>query len=109
MNSTITECVSISDFASVVGIPTGITGSVIGLKTCAITAGIKKHKSIIKKKRKNHDKIALSAKSRLNSIKVLFSKALDDSNITLGEFLLTNSVLKEPYDIKKEITNSYNK
>ena len=51
VNSTITECVSISDFASVVGIPTGITGSVIGLKTCAITAGIKKHKSIIKKKR----------------------------------------------------------
>ena len=29
-NSTITECVSISDFASVVGIPTGITSSLIG-------------------------------------------------------------------------------
>ena len=51
----------------------------------------------------------MSAKSKLNSIKVLFSKALNDSNITQGEFLLTNSVLKEPYDIKKEITNSYNK
>ena len=37
-------------FASLVGIPIGITSSVIGLKICVITAGIKKYKSIIKKK-----------------------------------------------------------
>ena len=47
---TITECVSISDFASLVGIPIGITSSAIGLKICVITAEIKKYKSIIKKK-----------------------------------------------------------
>ena len=40
--STITGCVSISAFASLVGIPIGITSSAIGLKICAITAGIKK-------------------------------------------------------------------
>ena len=45
--STITGCVSISAFASLIGIPIGITSSAIGLKTCAITAGIKKCKSII--------------------------------------------------------------
>ena len=39
--STITGCVSISAFASLVGIPIGITSSAIGLKICAITAGIK--------------------------------------------------------------------
>ena len=55
--STITGCVSISAFASLVGIPIGITSSAIGLKICAITAGIKKYKSIIKKKKKKHDKI----------------------------------------------------
>ena len=54
--STITECVSISAFASLVGIPIGITSSEIGLKICPITAGIKKDKSIIKKKKKKHDK-----------------------------------------------------
>ena len=59
--STITGCVSISVFASLVGIPIGITSSATGLKVCVITAGIKKYKSIIKKK-KNHDKIALLAK-----------------------------------------------
>ena len=39
--STITGCISISAFASLVGIPRGITSSAIGLKICAITAGIK--------------------------------------------------------------------
>ena len=60
--STITGCVSISAFASLVGIPIGITSSATGLKVRVITAGIKKYKSIIKKKKKNHDKIVLLAK-----------------------------------------------
>ena len=58
--STVTGCISISAFASLVGIPIGIASSAIGLKICAITAGIKKYKSIIKKKK--HDKIILLAK-----------------------------------------------
>ena len=49
--STITGCIPISVFASLTGIPIGITNSVIGLKICAITAGIKNYKSIIKKKK----------------------------------------------------------
>ena len=55
--STITGCISISALASLVGIPIGIASSTAGLKTCVITAGIKKYKSIIKKKRTKHDKI----------------------------------------------------
>ena len=92
--STVTGCVSIFAFASLVGIPIGITSSVIGLKICVITAGIKKYKSI-KKKKKKHDKIVLLAKSKLNSIEVLISKAIIDSNITHDEFVLINNVLKE--------------
>ena len=42
--SVITECVSISTFASLVGIPIGITISATGLKICVITAGMKKYK-----------------------------------------------------------------
>ena len=38
--SRVTGCVSISTFASLVGISVGITGSAIWLKICAITAGI---------------------------------------------------------------------
>ena len=39
----------ISSFALLVGIPIGIMSPTIGLKIYAITAGIKKYKSIIKK------------------------------------------------------------
>ena len=49
--STITECVSISDFASLVDIQIGITSSAVGLRICAITAAIKTYESIRKNKR----------------------------------------------------------
>ena len=39
------------------------------------------------------------AKSKLNSIEVLISKALIDSNISYDEFVLINDALKEFYDI----------
>ena len=51
--STINGCISVSVSASLLGIPIGITSSAIQLKICAIAAGIKKHKSIIKKKKRN--------------------------------------------------------
>ena len=38
---TVSECIFISAFISLVGIPIEITNSAIGLKICAITAGIK--------------------------------------------------------------------
>ena len=81
LGSTVTGSVSISVFASLVGIPIGITSSAIGLKICVITAAIKKYKSIIKKKKKKPNKIVLLAKSKLNSIEFLISKALIDSVI----------------------------
>ena len=75
--SAITGCVSISDFTSLVVIPIGITSSAPGLKMSVITVGIKKYKSINKKrKKKKHDKIISLAKSKLSSIEVLISKAL---------------------------------
>ena len=92
--STVTGCISISAFASSVCIPIGITSSAIGLKICVITVGIKKFKSIIKKKKKKHDKILLLAKSKLNGIEVLISKVVIDSNISHDQFVLINNVPK---------------
>ena len=40
LTSTITGCISISDFASLFGISMGITNSATGLEICAITRGI---------------------------------------------------------------------
>ena len=43
------------------------------------------------------------AKSKLNSLEVLISKALIDSNISHDEFVLINNVLKEYDDMKEKI------
>ena len=45
------------------------------------------------------------AKSKLNRIKVLLSKALINSNISHNELILINKVLKEFLDMKEEIKN----
>ena len=60
-----------------------------------IVGGIKKYKSIIKKKKKKHDTIALLAKTKLSSIQILISKALIHSYISHDEFFLVNNALKE--------------
>ena len=70
LGSTITGCVSIFGFASLLGITIGITSSAISLEICAITAVIKKYKSITNENKQKHDKIVLPAKSKLNSIEV---------------------------------------
>ena len=64
---------------------------------CAITAGFKRYKLIIKKKRKKHDKIVSLAKTKLDAINVLISSALVDSYINLNEFVS----LKQHNEIKE--------
>ena len=94
--SIVTGWVSISAFASLVCIPVGITSSAVGIKVCGtVAAGIKKCKSIIKKKKKKHDKIVLLGKDKLNTIEVLTPKALIDSYIGHDDFFSVNNVLRE--------------
>ena len=100
--STVTGCVSISAFASLVCVPVSIMSFAVGIKICAIIAGIKKYKSIIKKKKKKHDKILVLGKDKLNTIEVLISKALIDSYISHDEFVSVNNVLREYYEMKKK-------
>ena len=101
--SAVTGCVSNSVFASLIGIPIGITSSAVGMKICAITAVIKKCKSIIKKKKEKHDKIVLLAKTKFNSKEVLISKAFIDPCISHDEFISVNNVVREYDDMKKAI------
>ena len=45
------------------------------------------------------------AKSNLNSLEILISEALINSNINHDEFVLINNVLKKYDDVKEEIKN----
>ena len=70
--------------------------------------GVKKYK-LINMKKKKPDKIISLAKSKLNSIEVLISKALIFSKISHDEFVLINNMLKEFHDMKEDIKNANDK
>ena len=80
--SRITSCVSMPAFASLVCVPIDIMSSEVGLKTCAITAGIKKYHLIFKRKNRKNDEIVLLGKAKLHTIDILISKPLIDSIIS---------------------------
>ena len=101
------ECVFIFAFTSSVVIPVvplGTKGSVAAIKIFEIAVKIKNYQSLIKKK--EHDKIVLLAKTKLNNAEVLISKVLIDSNIGRDEFV--DYVLKEHNEMKEEIIKSKN-
>ena len=77
--SSVTGCVSISSFASLVCVPVGVKSSVVETKICAITGGIQNYKEIIKRKKKKYDETVLLGKGKLNIIEVLICKSLIDS------------------------------
>ena len=61
----------------VVGVPVGIAGASFTL-ICSLTTGIiKKILTITRNKKKQHDKILILAKSKLNSIETLVSQVLN--------------------------------
>ena len=93
--STITGCISISAFGSLLGISIEIMSSavLILLRICVIAAIVKKYKSIIKNR--------IVSKIYIKKIQVLISKDIIDSNISHDELVLINNVRKD-YDHKKE-------
>ena len=77
---------SIASYASVVGTPAGIDGSSL---TLIFTIGMGISKSLLtvtKKRKKEHNKIIVLAKNKLNTIDTLLSSALNDSEISHEEF-----------------------
>ena len=85
----------------------GIASSAGTAKICLITPVIKNFKSIIEKRK--HDKTILLAKTKLNTLEILISKALINSNISHDELFSINNVPKKYDDLKKEIKITNNK
>ena len=67
--STTSGGISIISFTSIIGVPAGIASTSFILIFSVITGIIKKLLNITRSKKKNHDKILMLAKSKLNSIK----------------------------------------
>ena len=97
---------SIASYASVVGIPAGITGASLTLISTLGTGISKSLLNLTKKRKKKHNKIIALAKNKLNTIDTLLSNALNDSKISHEEF--SNIIIeKNTYEnIKENIKNT---
>ena len=104
---------SIASYASVVGIPAGITGASL---TLVFTIGTGISKSLLKltkKRKKKHNKIIVLAINKSNKIDTLLSSALNDSEISHEEFtnIITEATVYENMkeNIKELTTESSEK
>ena len=77
---------SIASHATVVGIPVGIAGASLTLIFTISTGVNKSLLQVIKKRKKNHNKIIASAKSKLSTIDTLLSSVLNDFKISHEDF-----------------------
>ena len=84
---------SIASYASVVGIPAGITGASLALVFTIGTGISKSLLKLTKKRKKKHNKIIVLAKNKLNTIETLLSSALNNSETSHEEF--TNIINEE--------------
>ena len=71
---------------SIVGIHVGIAGASLTLIFTITTGVVKKLLNITRKKKKKHNKIIALARSKLNIIEALISRALSDFDISHEEF-----------------------
>ena len=77
--------VSIISFTTIVGVPVGIASASFTLIFSIAKGIIKILLKITKNKKKMHDKILMLAKSKVNSIEILISKASNDMEISHEE------------------------
>ena len=97
---------SVASHATVVGIPVGIEGASLTLIFTISTGLNESFFQITKKRKKKHNKIITSAKSKLNTIETLFSSVLNDSKISHEEFsnIITKKNMYE--NIKENIRDT---
>ena len=80
------DTLSNASYATIVGIPVGIAGASLTLIFTITTGVVKTLLNITRKKKKKHNKIIALARSKLNVIENLISRALVDFEITHEEF-----------------------
>ena len=97
---------SIASYASVVGIPAGITGASLTLVFTIGTGISKSLLKVTKKRKKKHNKIIVLAKSKLSDNETLLSSALNDSKISHEKFTSITTQKNIYENIKENIKNT---
>ena len=93
--------VSIASFATVIGIPIGITSARISLAFSLCTGLVKKLLKATRNKKKKHNEIVMLAKSKLNSIESKISEALINNQISHEDFITIINEERNYRDLKE--------
>ena len=80
--SVVTGSISIASLATVIGAPVGIMSASCSLTFSVTTEFVKKLLKTIRNKKKKHNKIAMLARSKLNSLESKISEALINNEIS---------------------------
>ena len=101
--SVTTGNISIASFATVIGAPVRIISASSSLAFLISTKIMKKLLKITKNKKKNHNKIVMLARTKLNSIESKISEALINSEIGHEDFMTIINEEKKYRELKESI------
>ena len=101
--SAISKGISVTSFASVIGVPAGIACARFSLVFFLATGITKRFLSITRKKQKKHNKIVMLAKSKLINIETIISQLLIDFEIIHEEFKTVVNEKEKYARMKKDI------
>ena len=82
-----TGSIYIASFATVIGAPVGIASASFSLSFSISTGIVKKLLKTTRNKKKNHNKVAMLARSKLNSIESKIYEALINNEISNEDFI----------------------
>ena len=95
--------VSIALFATVIGIPAGITNVSLSLAFSLCTRLVRKLLKARRNKKKEHNKIVMLARSKPNSIENKISRALINNQISHEDFITIINEEKNYRELKETI------
>ena len=95
--------VSIASFATVIGVPIGITIASLSLTFSLCTGLVKKLSKATRNKKKKHNKIVMLTRSKLNSIESKISEPLINNQISHEDFMTIINEERNHRDLKESI------
>ena len=95
--------ISITSFATVIGTPVGIASASLSLAFSLSTGLVKKLLKTTRNKKNKHNKIAMLARSKLNSIESKIFEALMNNQISNEDFMTIISKERNYRELKESI------
>ena len=95
--------ISIASFATVIGIPVGITTASLSIAFSLCTGIVKKLLKATRNKKKKHNKIAMLARSKLNSIESKISEVLIKNQSSHEAFITIINTTRNYRELKESI------